>query len=70
MTVFDVAIVGGGCVGLAVGWLLSRSGQRVLIAERPGFTWFVKMTGPEGETRREDARFDEFVSHLVFREAT
>jgi len=44
--------------------------MRVLIAERPALTWFVKMTGPDDEMASESERFDALVRSIEFREAT
>lgn len=44
--------------------------MRVLIAERPVMTWFVKMTGPDDQIEAEGARFQAFVDSIEFRGAT
>lgn len=44
--------------------------MRVLIAERPALTWFVKMTGPDDEILEETGRFETFVRSIEFRGST
>jgi glycine oxidase len=53
---FDVAVVGGGAVGLAIGWRAAQRGLRVVVLERSqpghGTSWVAAgMLGPVAEAR-------------------
>jgi hypothetical protein len=44
--------------------------MRVLIAERPVLTWFVKMTGPDDQVQKETDRFEALVHSIEFKGST